>query len=726
MSTAIECNRRVLVIDDNRTIHDDFRKILGPCSASHTALAEAEAALFGNAVAEPVLPWFEVDSAYQGQEGLVLANRAREEGRPYAVAFVDVRMPPGWDGVETAARIWEVDPEVQIVICTAYSDYSWDEMLDKLGRSDRLVILKKPFDNIEVLQMANALTEKWRLLQEAKIQLGDLEAMVAGRTQELQAASHRANQMAAAALIASKAKSQFLANMSHEVRTPMNGIIGMTELLLASEVTAEQREYLEMVRDSADHLLEVVNGILDFSKIEAGRMELESRPFDPREAVADSVRGLAMAAETKGLDLAWKVADDVPDRLVGDDGRLRQVLINLVGNAVKFTERGGVSVEVENDRQGDDEVTLHAVVRDTGIGVPLERQAAIFEAFTQGDGSTTRRFGGTGLGLAISSQLAALMGGRMWLVSVPGEGSAFHFTVRLRKAQPGQPAASTPRRALGASGGESSTATPSTSGRRLRVLLAEDNAVNQRLVTATLEKEGHEVIAVTNGKEALAAVGRETVDVVLMDVQMPVMDGFEATTRIRLAEQVTGRHVPVVALTAHAVRGDREACLQAGMDEYLSKPIRPSELLELLARFGGGARIAHGLQPLERPAFDADYFLARVDGDRLLQAELVELLRAESAEMLSEIRRSLTVNDSEVVVRCAHTLRGAVGNFGAGDASRAARAVEMAARDGKLDAAASRFADLEREMARLERDLASLVPVAAVASNDHAVRAACA
>ncbi len=643
---------------------------------------------------------------------------------------------------------------------------------------------------------------------------------------------------------ASRAKSEFLANMSHEIRTPMNGVLGMTELALRAGPTREQREYLGAIKTSAEALLRVINDILDFSKIEAGKLDIESVDFSLRDTLAATLRTLALRAHEKGLELAWYVAPDVPDALVGDPVRLRQVLVNLAGNAVKFTGRGEVVVGTHAETVTGEGVALHFTVRDTGIGIPPDKLEGIFAPFEQADGSTTRRFGGTGLGLTISARLAGMMGGRVWAESTPGLGSTFHFLARFgRSVAPPPDRALAPtelkglpvlvvddnatnRRilhelltswemrptaveggeaALGALTGaeaagrpyrlvvldvqmpgmdgfalaehirqrygrvtimmltsvdqggnvarcrslnitahlvkpvspsdllesiaralrlspaapvpaEAVEQAPAPAPSGLRVLLAEDNAINQAVAVAMLQREGHTVVVAGDGRQALEELARRPFDLVLMDVQMPEMDGFEATAALRALEGPSGRRTPVIALTAHAMKGDRERCLAAGMDGYVSKPIQPAELAREIAAARPRAAappVAPSASRNGRPApegepppvLDRSGVLGRVGNDRQLLRQVADLFLGDCPRLLEAVRRASAGGDAPGLARAAHSLKGALGNLGAVTAATAALAAEDAGLRGDLAGAADTVTALEEEAGRFRQAL---------------------
>jgi len=636
-----------------------------------------------------------------------------------------------------------------------------------------------------------------------------------------------------AAEVASRAKSDFLATMSHEIRTPMNGIIGMIDLLLSTNPTGQQRTYLELAGQSAETLLRLINDILDFSKIEAGKFELESVGFKLRDTLADTLQTLTGRAAEKGLELTCRIPSAIPDDLIGDPGRLCQVVVNLTGNAIKFTEEGEIAVSVNMESMIEDDVHLHFSVSDTGTGIPPDKQQIIFEAFRQADSSMSRRFGGTGLGLTISSHLVEMMGGRMWLESEAGKGSTFHFSAvfSLQKdasiepepgpvtlhglrvlvvddnktnrlileemlsnwrmkpavADSGQSALVEMERAVhagkpfqlalldgmmpGMSGFELaeqirlnpdlsqttlimlssagdlgdtarchelgidfslmkpvkqselldsivavlSVATADEADaaiiagkpagtKSLHVLLAEDGVVNQKVAVSLLEQRGHKVTVANNGRRAVAAFDSESFDVVLMDIQMPTMDGFEATAVIRKKEKATGGHIPIIAMTAHAMKGDRERCFEAGMDGYIAKPIRAKDLYETIEMTAAKVLESQRQNDTitdEKEILDRDKILERTGADEETLKEIVELFATESAKLMKRIRDAVTNEDTSELQSAAHTLRGSIRIFGAERAAAAALWLETMGRDTNMVGAEEAWQVLVKEMERL-------------------------
>lgn len=544
-------------------------------------LRQMEDDLFGTStLAEPDVLTdiiYDIDHAYQGKEAINMVNRAHAEGDPYSLVFMDVRMPPGMDGIETIQRIWADHPYTEMVICTAYSDYSWDQIVKNLGNTDKLLFMKKPFDVTALKQTALTLTTKWNLRQETMAYTDRLEQDVKARTLELERLVKEHKRMKEKAERATATKSAFLATMSHEIRTPMNGVMGMNSLLLDTDLDEKQRKLSEMVKKSADSLLRVVNDILDFSKIEAGKMDLEIVPFKPEEVVSEVAQTISFQSKAKGLKIEYSVDDDVPQTLMGDPTRLNQLLLNFGSNAVKFTEKGSVVIRVSLAEQNSDGYMVKFSVKDTGLGIPEEKLEGIFDPFKQADSSTTRKYGGTGLGLAICRQLTELMEGSVGVVSEPGKGSTFWFKVPLKKQQK-----ETIENGITEGASAGATEQPIT---KMKILVVEDDKMNQLVVQKFLEKEGLYTDIVETGREAIKALEETEYGAVLMDVQMPDMDGLEATEIIRDMEKGTGKHIPIIMLTASAMAGDRENSMQAGADDFITKPIDKSKLIRSINKY---------------------------------------------------------------------------------------------------------------------------------------------
>ncbi len=668
-------------------------------------------------------------------------------------------------------------------------------------------------------------------------QRNHLEDEVTIRTAELVAINTHLTTAKEVAEEANRAKSEFLANMSHEIRTPINGILGMTELALDTVLSKEQQDYLLMVRTSGEALLSVVNDILDFSKVEAGMLELDQIEFNLYNCVGETMKTLALRAHQKGIELAYDAAPDIPRRVIGDPGRLRQILVNLIGNAIKFTAKGEVLVEIEKC-SSDGDIQLQFNIADTGIGIPAEKHGLLFKAFSQADSSTTRKYGGTGLGLAICSKLVEKMGGKLWVESEAGKGSIFRFTAHFKPAvleeekpeqlllqnqlkgmpvlivddnstnsrilrdmtrswgmlpaiahsgyealamaeaadhkgellrlvlldvcmpgmdgfevaekfrnnaslrdttillltsagQPGEAARclelkisayllkpvlkadllSAILTVLGGKLGQEAALAPHLvtrhslreSPKKRRVLVAEDNAINQVLIVRLLVKLGHASVLAQNGKEAVALACSQEFDLVFMDVQMPEMDGLDATRAIRQKEKIDGTHLPIYAMTAHAMKGDRERCLESGMDGYLTKPIRFSDVEQTLAGLDSEATMADETIKENIPIAVSDTWnkaeaVERLGGDEELLRELVEIFVAESPKLLAKLRDAICSSDADGVMRGAHSIKGELSCLGAIAAANRAQKLETMGSNKEMAGAPEMFRSLEREM----------------------------
>lgn len=812
--------QRILIVDDNESIHEDFRKLLQASSSDN--LQKAEQDLFGTPEAATDDPGFDFQLAFafSGKEALQKVTEAGLQGRPFRVMFCDIRMPPGWDGIETISQCWRVDPGLEVVICSAYSDYTWKDLINKLGRTDQFLVLRKPFEAIEIRQLAMSLCMK-----------NLMKASMRGEVMNLEQIAEEQSRVAAEAEKASHAKGEFLANVSHEIRTPLNGVIGMLELLSSTPLNSQQERYLRGAQSSADCLLSLVNGVLDLSRVEHGQMELESITFDVRTLIENVAEMMSPTARKKCLEINCQLSPELPECVAGDHNRLRQILLNLVNNAVKFTEQGRVTVSAEVIQKADESDVIRFAVSDTGIGIPKERQGRLFQMFSQIDASTTRRFGGTGLGLALCKRLVELMRGTIGVESEAGWGSTFWFSVPLKRTVAEAPmqvvpaylnamqilviagddsvrqsitssleqwnissaafrsvqeaapivAASVSRgdqyslaivaaRDHGSNGrllieefrstdglqdlpaiavinandsaplefrqrwrlsevvtcpirrsrlfdavqhtsselvGTEVASTmvcelPSeklaTAGHGYRILVAEDYEINQVVVREFLTRFGFECQLVSNGQEAVEKATTRQYDLVLMDCQMPELDGFQATEEIRKVELTSrglsrsGSRLPVVALTANAISGDREVCLASGMDDYLSKPINKNALLDILRKWlprhpvassetasperGGTSQTSGAIN-----GFDRNQLIHQCFGDVDLAIELLKMFEVRGASSLKEIKKAVVDENRKALNHISHGIKGIAGNLCAHGLQKSAAQLETRCKD---------------------------------------------
>jgi signal transduction histidine kinase/DNA-binding response OmpR family regulator len=541
-----------------------------------------------------------------------------------------------------------------------------------------------------------------------------LQDQVKQRTRDLEHALLNAEE-------ANRAKSLFLAHMSHELRTPLNGVIGMVDLLLATPTNSQQRRYCDLAKVSALSLLDLINDVLDFSKIEAGKLELESADFDLHETVEGVSQVLAERAKKKNLQLICGIDPQVPRFVTGDAVRFRQVLTNLISNAVKFTERGEVAVHLMLLQQSDSKATVKIDVRDTGMGIPKERQDRLFKSFSQVDASTTRKFGGSGLGLAISQRITEIMGGQMSVESEEGNGSTFSFTAQLQTRAPS--AAET--KAQSAPQIEEQGLADSSPLQGMKILLAEDHEINQMVAGEILTRAGCQVTIAANGQEALEAVQRGGLDLVLMDCQMPILDGLEATRRIRKYESESNKrgHIPIIALTANAIKGDRELCLAAGMDGYVTKPIEAAEVISTIqSLFSNGRPQSAASAPasLAQPqdsaargitddtlAIDFNALRRRCLGNRKLAAKALETFAATIGSYIQTLSDNLQKGDAKSVAAAAHKIKGAAGNVSAQQVLRIAGALEEMGKKEALSQTEQCMAELQVEIERVRQFVAT-------------------